>query len=148
MAELEALPMEMSTFLGNSVGKELDLSWNVNKECILHVGTGFFLDPQERVQNIFRLSHLRSVSHHSCFGSLWRGGVYFLSLQIGPVGRLLSYSTEMPRHQVGRSGMHVLHNCSKRALKGPRSSRRPYWMWQQRVDVDVKRLMKGDQLRS
>lgn len=62
MAELEALPMEMSTFLGNSVGKELDLSWNFNKECILHVGTGFFLDPQERAQNIFRLSHLLSVS--------------------------------------------------------------------------------------
>lgn len=62
MAELEALPVEMNTFLGNSVEKELDLSWNVNKERILHVGTGFFLDPQERGQNIFRLPHLLSVS--------------------------------------------------------------------------------------
>lgn len=61
MAELEELLMEMNTFLGNSVEKELDLSWNAN-ECILHVGTGFFLDPQERGQNIFRLPHLLSVS--------------------------------------------------------------------------------------
>lgn len=101
MAELEALPMEMNTLLGNSVGKELGLSWNVNKECVLQVGTGFFLDPQERGQNIFRLPQLLSVSHHSCFGSLWRGGVYFLSFQVGPVGRLLSYSTEMPRASRG-----------------------------------------------
>lgn len=61
MAELEALLMEMNTFLENSVGTKLDLSGNVN-ECILHVGTGFFLDPQERGQNIFRLPHLLSVS--------------------------------------------------------------------------------------
>lgn len=66
-----------------------------NEFFMLEVGSFWTL--RKEVRN-FLGCHIYSLSLITPVLVLCRGGgIHFLNLYVGPVGRLLSYSTEMPR---------------------------------------------------